>query len=373
MCKLTTCCGCCSLEAGVIIQGCLDCTLGSTLAVTAVWLWPLAIMYPELVESRYYGEGSEKERTHVLIIVFMVVFTIHSILLLIRAGVLIAAAFSKTAPFVMTGIVLTVIEIVLYLCFSICLFSYFNPIFGALTTLYVLITVHCLIVLIGYYLQLRSGLPDAHHTGVVYSIPDNTARHQVPRGIHVEASTPVPFTGYARDRNDALNLASSPENQRPVIMGEPLSTPSRQSMGPSQGPGTPFTTGELPVYSISPSRKPEAPLPTGTPLGYHMSPSWDSGSTFTYKVTSRLHHGFITVFRNAFTNKDFSRISHGPIKGTKNNFADRYKPIAFPTSPTRDYRTYLPTKTALEYLTSAQREPATATLREEPHRYRTTL
>lgn len=212
--RLSTCCGCCSLEAGVILQGCLDCTFGSTLVVTATCLWSFAIMYPDVVEKQIYGEDSDKERTHVLIIVFMIAFTLHSVLLLIRAGVLLGAVFTKSSPLVMTGIVLSVVEIVLYLCLSICLFIFFNSIFGALAVLYVLITVHCVTVLVGYYLQLRSGLPDTlYHTGVASSVLDYSTRPQAPGGIHVESSTPVSSpqqSEYARGGNNALNLASPP-------------------------------------------------------------------------------------------------------------------------------------------------------------------
>lgn len=326
--RLTTCCGCCSLEAGVILQGCLDCTFGSTLVVTATCLWSFAIMYPKLVERQFYGEDSDKERTHVLIIVFMVAFTLHSVLLLIRAGVLLGGVFTKSSPLVMTGVVLSVVEIVLYLCLSICLFIFFNPIFGALATLYVLITVHCLTLLVSYYLQLRSGLPDAlYHTGVAYSAPDYTTRHQAPGGIHVESSTPVSSTQqseYARGGNNALNPESPLMGPSPVKVGEPSSAATRQRMGSSQVPGTPLTAGEPPGYSISPSWKSETflkiethpsrgigttftnktnpgftmgfhrtPLPTQKSPGYPMGPYKNTRTSFTNKDTSRLHHGSI--------------------------------------------------------------------------------
>lgn len=269
MCRLTTCCGCCSLEAGVILQGCLDCTFGSTLVVTATCLWSFAIMYPDLVEKQLYGEDSDKERTHVLIIVFMVAFTLHSVLLLIRAGVLLGAVFTNSSPLVMTGIVLSVVEIVLYLCISICLFTFFNPIVGALAVLYVLITVHCLTLLVGYYLQLRSGLPDAlYHTGVASSVPDFTTRHQASGGIHVESSTPVLSTRqseYATGGNNALNLASPPVGPRPVKVREASSTATRQPMGSAHVPGTPLMAGEPPGFSISPSWKSETFLTIETP------------------------------------------------------------------------------------------------------------
>lgn len=325
MCRLTTCCGCCSLEAGVILQGCLDCTFGSTLVVTATCLWSFAIMYPDLVEKQFYGEDSDKERTHVLIIVFMVAFTLHSVLLLIRAGVLLGAVFTKSSPLVMTGIVLSVVEIVLYLCLSICLFIFFNPVFGALAVLYVLITVHCLTLLVGYFLQLRSGLPDAmYHTGVAYSVPDYTTRHQAPGGIHVESSTPTRQSEYARGGNNALNLASTSVGPRPVKVGEPSSTATRQPMGSSQVPGTPLTAGEPPGYSISPSWKSETFLTIETP------PSRDIGSTFTNKKPPGFTMGFhrtslptqkppgypMGPYRNtgtSFTNKDTSRLYHGSI------------------------------------------------------------
>lgn len=304
MCRLTTCCGCCSLEAGVILQGCLDCTFGSTLVVTATCLWSFAIMYPDLVEKQFYGEDSDKERTYVLIIVFMVAFTLHSVLLLIRAGVLLGAVFTKSSPLVMTGIVLSAVEIVLYLCLSICLFIFFNPVFGALATLNVLITVHCLTLLVSYYLQVKSGLPDAlYHTGVAYSVPDYSTWPQAPGGIHVESSTPVSSTQqteYARGGNNASPLVGP----RPVKVREPSSTATRQPMGSSQVPGTPLTAGEPPGYSISPSWKSETFLTIETP------PSRDIGSTFTNKTPPDFTIG---IPQNTFTNTKTSWIPHGSV------------------------------------------------------------
>lgn len=116
------------------------------------------------------GERLFPEEIRLLVLTYAIAFTVFPFLLLARAGILLGAVYKQSAPLVMGGILNTVVELVSIVCLCVCSFMFFHPVAGAVTVLFMPITIFTLVPLISYYLQLRAGrTSDSVHVGVVYS------------------------------------------------------------------------------------------------------------------------------------------------------------------------------------------------------------
>lgn len=170
MCQVDTCCGCCSLETGVIVQASIDITLA---CINFFFVGPVVLVF--YVETKDCALGLFS----LLAIVFL--WTMG-----IRGGVLLGGALAKNAPLVMTGVVMTVIQLVISIVFCPLFFVLCGPISGGVWTvclvLHIAIVVYSLVVLIAYHGKLKSGVSDApQRTGVVYSVPGSPSNYGAPQ------------------------------------------------------------------------------------------------------------------------------------------------------------------------------------------------
>lgn len=114
--------------------------------------------------------------------------------LLVRSGVVMGGAFCKSAPVVMVGVVITVVQLVANIGVSIFLCLFLNVLLGLVTILFTPITIYCLVTLISYFLELRDG--GAY--GGVYQAPGYVWGW--PPGTQTGAGG-VPVNPYAADGN----------------------------------------------------------------------------------------------------------------------------------------------------------------------------